>query len=151
MHIGHDPESEPWPLVIEDMHGNTHEVFLETGDMILYESSKCFHGRPERFNGKWYSSIFTHYHPVDWDADKSQMETHYRIPPGWHLNPNNKNEDLDELVVTETSFKEPGCEHEWCGLKNTKKWESPRELRYGQIISSDGLIKSLDRESEDEL
>ena len=39
LHVGHDPEGEPWPLVIEDFHGNTNEVYLETGDMILYESS----------------------------------------------------------------------------------------------------------------
>ena len=25
LHVGHDPEGEPWPLVIEDLHGNTHE------------------------------------------------------------------------------------------------------------------------------
>ena len=31
LHVGHDPDGEPWPLVIEDLHGNTHEVFLETG------------------------------------------------------------------------------------------------------------------------
>lgn len=151
MHIGHDLDGEPWPLVIEDLHGNTNEVFLETGDMILYESSKCFHGRPKRYNGKWYSSIFTHFYPVDWDSERNQMNTHYRIPPGWHLKPDNEKVDLDELVVTETSFKEPGCEHDWCALNNTKRWERPQELQYGQIISSDGVIKPLIRESGDEL
>jgi hypothetical protein len=143
LHIGHDPDGEPWPLVIEDLHGNTHEVFLETGDMILYESSKCFHGRPKRYNGKWYSSVFTHYYPVDWDHKHINMETHYRIPPGWDEMPEEKIEGLEELVVSETSFKEPECEHEWCGMKNTKKWYIPEGLGEGQLISSDGVIKSL--------
>jgi hypothetical protein len=151
MHIGHDPDGEPWPLVIEDLHGNTHEVFLETGDVVLYESSKCFHGRPKRYNGKWYSSIFTHYYPVDWDSKRNEMDSHYRIPPGWHTKPEEVVEELDELIVTETSFKEPGCEHEWCALKKTTKWTMPQELQHGQIISSDGVIKSLVNESDDEL
>lgn len=151
LHVGHDPDGEPWPLVIEDLHGNTHEVFLESGDMILYESSKCFHGRPKRYNGKWYSSIFTHYYPEDWDAEKVDIETHYRVPPGWHLTPDEDADGLDKLVVTETSFKEPGCEHEWCALKNSKIWKRPTELREGQTISSDGIIKLLYEENGDEL
>lgn len=153
LHIGHDPDGEPWPLVIEDLHGNTHEVFLETGDMLLYESSKCFHGRPKRFNGTWYSSIFTHYYPQDWDADTLNLETHYRVPPGWELTQNEADTDgLDELIVSETSFREPNCEHEWCALsKNTKKWKRPEGLKFEQIMSADGVIKPLEYYTEDEL
>ena len=58
LHIDHSEDSEPWPLVIEDFQGNTNEVVLESGDMLFYESSKCFHGRPHYFKGSWYSSIF---------------------------------------------------------------------------------------------
>ena len=151
LHVGHDPNGEPWPLVIEDFHGNTHEVYLETGDMLLYESSKCFHGRPTRYNGKWYSSLFTHYHPVDWDADQVSLDTHYRIPPIWDDTPDETVEGLDELIVTETSFKEPECEHEWCSMKNTIKSNCPEFLVFGQVVSTDGKIKSLGLDSEDEL
>jgi len=58
LHVDHDPWGDPWPLVIEDFQGNTHEVTLESGDMLLYESSKCLHGRPRKFNGSWYTSLF---------------------------------------------------------------------------------------------
>ncbi len=70
LHVDHDndPDSEPWPIVIEDFQGNTNEVYLESGDMLFYESSKCVHGRPRRFTGKWYSSIFLHYYPADWNV-----------------------------------------------------------------------------------
>jgi hypothetical protein len=71
LHVDHDqdPESEPWPIVIEDFQGNTNEVFLESGDLLFYESSKCLHGRPKRFKGKWYSSLFVHYYPaVNWEV-----------------------------------------------------------------------------------
>jgi hypothetical protein len=58
LHIDHSEDSEPWPIIIEDFQGNTNEVVLESGDMLFYESSKCFHGRPHYFKGSWYSSIF---------------------------------------------------------------------------------------------
>ncbi|KAL7538597.1 hypothetical protein ACHAXR_008668 [Thalassiosira sp. AJA248-18] len=155
LHVGHDPEGEPWPLVIEDLHGNTNEVFLETGDMLLYESSKCFHGRPKRYNGKWYSSLFTHYYPEDWDEEHINLEAHYRIPPDWYDVPEEIVEGLEKLVVHETSFKEPDCEHGWCGTKDTIKWERPAELKFGQVVSGNGKIRSLKRDDdsaqEDEL
>ena len=55
LHIGSSDDAEPWPIVIEDYLGNTHEIILTSGDMLLYESSKCLHGRPKRFKGSWYS------------------------------------------------------------------------------------------------
>ena len=58
LHIDSSDDAEPWPIFIEDFHGRTHEVILTPGDMLFYESSKCFHGRPRRFNGSWYSSVF---------------------------------------------------------------------------------------------
>jgi hypothetical protein len=72
LHVDHDddPESEPWPIVIEDFQGNTNEVHLESGDMLFYESSKALHGRPRAFKGKWYSSLFVHYYPQDWDVSR---------------------------------------------------------------------------------
>jgi len=63
LHIDSSDDAEPWPIFIEDYHGNTHEVILTPGDMLFYESSKLWHGRPKRLNGSWYSSIFVHYYP----------------------------------------------------------------------------------------
>ena len=143
LHVGHDPEGEPWPLVLEDLRGNTNEIFLEKGDLLLYESSKCFHGRPKRYNGGWYSSLFTHFYPEDWDGEGIQMDAHYRIPPEWDDVPEEDAEGLEALVVTETSFKEPECEHEWCGMDDTIQWKRPAELRFGEVLSGDAAIRSL--------
>ena len=55
LHVDHDENSEPWPIVIEDFKRHLNEVVLEKGDVLLYESSKCFHGRPRRFEGSYYS------------------------------------------------------------------------------------------------
>ncbi|KAL3822175.1 hypothetical protein ACHAXA_008191 [Cyclostephanos tholiformis] len=157
LHVGHDPDGVPWPLIIEDLHGNTNEVYLEAGDMLLYESSKCFHGRPTRYIGGWYSSLFTHYYPVDWDADSIVMDAHYRVPPEWNEVPEERKDagrdegasggDPTELVVTETSFNEPDCEHGWCNLVDTIKWERPEGLEFGQVLSGDGKVRSLGLDS----
>jgi hypothetical protein len=78
LHVDHDddPESEPWPIMIEDFQGNTNEVVLESGDMLFYESSKCLHGRPKKFKGKWYSSIFVHYYPANnWNVSERILDS----------------------------------------------------------------------------
>jgi hypothetical protein len=33
--------------------------------MLLYESAKCLHGRPQPFEGDGYSNIFLHFQPTD--------------------------------------------------------------------------------------
>jgi len=78
LHIDSSEDAEPWPIFIEDFNGNTHEVTLKSGDMLFYESSKCFHGRPRRLNGSWYSSIFVHYYPKHgWYEKNHALESHY--------------------------------------------------------------------------
>jgi hypothetical protein len=57
-HVDRSDDSEPWPIVIEDFRGNTNQVYLAPGDILFYESSKCFHGRPQKFIGSYYASLF---------------------------------------------------------------------------------------------
>ena len=133
LHVGHSEDSEPWPLFIEDFQGNTNEVLLEPGDMLFYESSKCLHGRPRRFNGSWYSSLFVHYHPLDWDVETASLEAHYAIPPHWST-PEPPDDQWDELDIVGASLKEPTCPDEWCATKNTVKWHGP--AIDGQVMST---------------
>lgn len=59
---------QDWPLVILDHEDNEHQVIMQKGDMLLYESAKLLHGRPATFVGKHYDNIFIHYKPIDgWD------------------------------------------------------------------------------------
>lgn len=140
-------DSDPWPIVIEDYQGNTNAVHLQSGDMLFYESSKNYHGRPKAFNGKWYSSIFVHYYPADWDAASRTLENHYRIPPSWHTPiPDDTVEDIE---VVDTSAREPGCRHHWCAMLDASVWYGPAEA-YGVVQSATGK-RTLDIPPEDEL
>eukprot|EP01082_Thalassiosira_pseudonana_P002135 g2352.t1 g2352 contig11:1243640-1245470(-) len=130
-HVDHSEDSEPWPIVIEDFQGNVNQVYLESGDILFYESSKCFHGRPQTFIGSYYASIFMHYRPADYEAKVVENEIHYAIPAHWidQLPPK---EGLDELMMVGTSFKEPNCKNVLCSLdessdnsKHTVSWHGP--------------------------
>ncbi|KAL7526468.1 hypothetical protein ACHAWF_001783 [Thalassiosira exigua] len=141
LHVDHDADSEPWPIVIEDYYGNLNEVVLERGDLLLYESSKCFHGRPRRFNGDWYTSLFIHFYPVDWQRTYNNLDVHHRIPPDWNIVlPPVKG--LERLVMAETSAYEPECEDTWCGLNDAIQWDV-RGV-FGKVLSSDGEQRDLD-------
>jgi len=86
MHIARDYGVETgggWPIEIVDLDGNQQEVELQPGQMLLYESSKCYHGRPKAFNGKYYASAFMHFKPKHgWDFDNDHRVA--AIPP--HFN-----------------------------------------------------------------
>ena len=53
--------NEPWALQIDDHQGIEHEVYLEPGEMVLYESAILRHGRVKPLNGDYYSNLFVHY------------------------------------------------------------------------------------------
>lgn len=59
-----------WPIVILDHDYNEHSVVMKPGDMLLYESAKLLHGRPDVFIGDHYDNIFIHFQPVsNWNYD----------------------------------------------------------------------------------
>lgn len=87
MHLGHeyDDDDEPWPIEIEDHDGVLHEVSLQPGEMLFYESSKCLHGRRKQLLGKYYVSVFIHFAPEDkslWNYKHEDTILH--VPPHWH-------------------------------------------------------------------
>jgi prolyl 4-hydroxylase len=55
-----------WPLDIQDHEGNWHKVYAEIGDMILYESAICEHGREEPFLGGFFRNFYMHYKLSDY-------------------------------------------------------------------------------------
>jgi len=86
LHIDHeyDNASEPWFIEIEDhSSGELVKVDLKPGEMLLYESAKCLHGRASLLKGKYYSSVFLHYKPVQgWPW--RMVDTVVAVPPHWN-------------------------------------------------------------------
>lgn len=52
---------EDWALDFQTHDGEWHKVYAEVGDMIMYESAICEHGRTEPFQGTYFNNFFVHY------------------------------------------------------------------------------------------
>jgi prolyl 4-hydroxylase len=61
-----DVSDKPWTLYIEDHHFRPHQVSMEYGDILLYESTTCLHGRPTPFEGESHSNVHVHFKPEKW-------------------------------------------------------------------------------------
>lgn len=140
LHVGHDTR-KPWPLVIEDFDGITNEVQLDAGDVLLYESSKCWHGRPRRMDGNWYTSVFVHYYPQNFPLDLEQfdLDVHHRVPPHWK---NKVGPQLDSFQMVDTACLEPQCPDEWCALKESNVVKGPGP-DFGAVLTAHGKIQKL--------
>jgi prolyl 4-hydroxylase len=57
---------QDWSLDFQDHDGEWHKIYAEPGDMILYESAICKHGRPDPFEGEFYRNMFIHYKLSDY-------------------------------------------------------------------------------------
>ena len=128
LHIDASDDAEDWPIFIEDFHGRTHEILLAPGDILFYESSKCFHGRPRRFHGSWYTSVFVHYYPanVGWEERDLKLEAHYAVPPEWSRKPP-KETMQPRLEIVGTSLNEPDCPDGCCRCQQSIKWSGSEE------------------------
>lgn len=59
----------PWAVEIYDHANRLHEVTMDEGDIVYYESAKCLHGRMKPLEGAFYVNMFAHYRPIgdpDW-------------------------------------------------------------------------------------
>jgi hypothetical protein len=102
---------------------------LTSGDILFYESSKCFHGRPHKFNGSWYSSVFVHYSPkYNYKEHFEERAKVYAIPDHWEERPTTHHET--SITMHGTAFEEPDCPNGWCNTKWSKKWIGPGEIDY---------------------
>lgn len=51
----------PWNLNIQDHDGQWWGVDVEPGQMIMFESGCCMHGRLDEYQGTYFDNIYAHY------------------------------------------------------------------------------------------
>lgn len=56
---------EKWPLFIEDNYYRKHQVILNPGEVLFYESGRLVHGRPLPLKGNKFANIFCHFMPAN--------------------------------------------------------------------------------------
>ena len=65
IHLG-DVSDKPWDLYIEDHSFRPHNITMAYGDIVLYESTTCLHGRPAPFEGDSHRNMYIHFKPEKW-------------------------------------------------------------------------------------
>lgn len=61
-----DTSDKPWELYIEDHSFRPHQITMKYGDVVLYESTTCLHGRPTPFEGESHRNMYIHFKPEKW-------------------------------------------------------------------------------------
>ncbi|VEU39413.1 unnamed protein product [Pseudo-nitzschia multistriata] len=87
VNIAQNNLASPWPVEVFDHGDRLHEVTMEPGDIVYYESAKNLHSRNRpltcKQGGCQYVNLFTHYRPVGdgdrWHRNLSDMPN--RPPP----------------------------------------------------------------------
>lgn len=54
---------QDWPLTVVNLQGEHEKIYLQPGQMLLYESAKVPHGRQFAFRGGYFDNIFVHFKP----------------------------------------------------------------------------------------
>jgi len=67
---------EPWPIEVIGHDGKAHNVTMEPGDMVMYESHSILHGRPFPLKGRFYANIFIHFEPTGHSLRHHADHTH---------------------------------------------------------------------------
>ena len=67
MHVAQRTEEE-WPLCIKGNDGRLHNVTVQPGQTILYESARLVHGRPFPLIGDEFVNAFIHFKPLSWNG-----------------------------------------------------------------------------------
>jgi prolyl 4-hydroxylase len=55
---------EEWPIEVIGHDGRAHNITMEPGDMVLYESHSVLHGRPFALKGRYFANVFIHFEPT---------------------------------------------------------------------------------------
>ena len=63
---------EDWPLEIYDHDGRAHNITINPGDMLLFESHSVIHGHPFPLKGKFHAMIFIHFEPTGHPLRKNE-------------------------------------------------------------------------------
>eukprot|EP01038_Epipyxis_sp_PR26KG_P004435 gene4435-6274_t len=55
---------KPWHIEVYDFADRLHEIEMNEGDIVYYESARCLHGRMQPLEGGFYVNLFAHYRPI---------------------------------------------------------------------------------------
>jgi len=82
LQVAQEGVEEGWPLEVLMNDGTTLEVYLQPGEMVLYEGARLFHGRPMRFKGDSFANVFSHFAPLKFSLKNTWVDP---LSPAKHM------------------------------------------------------------------
>lgn len=147
---------EPWPLEVIGHDGKAHNVTMEPGDMVLYESHSVIHGRPFSLKGRYFANLFIHFEPVGHtlrhhdhetdagtDVDKKYRDASSRGSGGHETTQDGLPSYILKGTPEETRWRQTHSN----GIKSKKK-SSVTGSTVAHLAAQDGNIKKLKAEVE---
>lgn len=117
---------EPWPMEIYDHDGQAHNITLDPGDMLLFESHSAIHGRPFPLKGRFYAMLFIHFEPtghsLSHNIDGSNIEVHEQYKQAVNENQGGQSASFDTLPPY--IIRESPEETHWRN-QHPEGWEKP--------------------------
>jgi hypothetical protein len=80
LNVAQEGMEEPWPFEIVSHDGALHRVVLQPGQMLLFESARCLHGRPSPLRGARFVNFFVHYMLEDMVEEAEAEDTKGKDP-----------------------------------------------------------------------
>jgi hypothetical protein len=108
INVAQEAVRKPWKIEVYDHADRLHEVTMDPGDIVYYESARCLHGRMQALEGAFYVNLFAHYRPIG--------------DPQWFTKPNPVDGVKPLLDIGECSIN--GSNQVEC-TKTTPKYLSP--------------------------
>jgi hypothetical protein len=87
---------EPWPTELYDHDGRAHNVTLEPGDMLLFESHSVVHGHPFPLVGRFQALLFIHFEPTGQSLLRDALG-------GWHVDDDGAKNSLRKMEALSLS------------------------------------------------
>lgn len=73
LQIDREGMDKDWPLVIINREGRRQNVYLKSGEMLLYESASLPHSREVPLEGDYFVNMFIHFAPPNYKQMKEEF------------------------------------------------------------------------------
>ena len=132
VNVAQDNLARPWPVEVFDHGDRLHEITMEAGEIVYYESAKNLHSRNRpltcKRGGCRFVNLFTHYRPVD-DGDK------------WHSNLSDMSNRPSPLIEGRVGFD---TRNSACKLNSNTSNHTPNNaLGVGTVQCDDRRLGSF--------
>jgi len=147
---------EPWPIEVIGHDGKAHNVTMEPGDMVLYESHSVLHGRPFPLKGRFYANLFVHFEPTGHtlrhhgiESETKDVDKQYEEAAGNKL----AGHESDHHGLPVYLMEKTPWESRWRRENGVEDWEPTQEENAGFTTGStnahsaamDGDTMALDK------